>query len=215
VGTLAGPALGGALKSFASKHKAVDIRLGTARSTEVSHLVRCGEATIGLRYETDRARDLDSVALDSEPLVVACAPSHRFAGRTIASLAALRTERWLAFPEIAGQRESGAAHIAGIFRAHGLGEIDWTAVDSLTAQKRLVEADFGLALVPSNSVAEEIVARSIALIRARDLKARNPITLVTRKNGFLSAAAKALRAHLVNAFRERKRYTTIRSRRLR
>ena len=43
-----------------------------------------------------------------------------------------------------------------LFQTHGLGEIDWTPVDSLTAQKRLVEAGLGIALLSESNAAEEL-----------------------------------------------------------
>ena len=46
-----------------------------------------------------------------------------------------------------------------LFQTHGLGEIDWTPVDSLTAQKRLVEAGLGIALLSESNAAEELRLR--------------------------------------------------------
>lgn len=83
-----------------------------------------------------------------------------------------------------------------LFLTRGLGEVAWTPVDSLTAQKRLVEAGFCVALMTESSVAEELAARTLAVIRIADLDAGLPVFLVTRKDGFLSAAAGRLLALL-------------------
>lgn len=192
VGTLAGPGLTSVLRQFAAAHPGVDLTLRTARSVEVSELVRLGEATIGLRFEHDRSPDLHSDRLGAEPLLVVCAPNHRLAGHAVGSLATLRDERWVAFPEIPGQREIAASHVFGLFLALGLGEVAWTPVDSLTAQKRLVEAGFGVALMPGSSIAEERAAGTIAVIDAADLTAGVPVYAVTRRGGFLSAAAEGM-----------------------
>lgn len=189
VGTLAGPGLTAVLRKFAARHPNAEVTLRTARSAEVSKLVRLGEATIGLRFERDRSPDLRCEALGTEPLLVACAGDHPLAGRMVASLAALRDARWLAFPEIPGQREVAAAHVFGLFLALGLGEVEWTPVDSLTAQKRLVEAGFGLALMPGSSIREELAAGTVATIAAPDLTAGVPVYAVTRLGGYLSPAA--------------------------
>src|SRR5262249_3372523 len=137
--------------------------------------IRRGEATIGLRYERDASHDLDSELLFSERLQVVCARGHRLAGRRIARLAELRDERWIAFPEIPGRREVAASHVAALFLTHGLGDIDWTPVDSLTAQKRLVEAGFGIALLSESHVADELGSSVIATIRVSDLWAAHDI----------------------------------------
>jgi DNA-binding transcriptional LysR family regulator len=199
VGTLAGGGLAAIMKRFAAEHPDVDLTLRTATSAEVSGLIRRGEATIGLRYDLDRSSDLDHERLFAEPFRVVCASDHPRAGRRVARLADLRGERWIAFPEVPGRREITASHVFALFQTHGLGEIDWTPVDSLTAQKRLIEAGFGIALLAQSTVADELAAATISTIGVGDLAASCNIVAVTRRGGFLSAAARQLieiiRAH--------------------
>ena len=192
VGTLASTDLTAILKQFSRKHPRAALSLATATSAQVSELVRRGEAVIGLRYHSDNSNDLNCHRLGSELLVVVCAAEHQFAGRSISSLAELRTQQWLAFPEVPDQPEASASHIFALFRTHGLDDLRWTRVDSLTAQKRLVEAGFGLALLPSSAVLEELRAGTLATVRVKNLKASNPIIAVTRRDGFLSAASRRL-----------------------
>jgi DNA-binding transcriptional LysR family regulator len=192
VGTLAGGRLSTIMKRFASEHPGVDLTLRTATSAEVSDLIRRGEATIGLRYDRGRSGGLDCELLFAEPLQVVCAPDHPRAGRRVARLADLRGERWIAFPEVPGRREISASHVFALFQTHGLGEIDWTPVDSLTAQKRLVEAGFGIALLSQSNVADELRSAAISTIGVRDLAASHDVVAVTRRGGFLSAAARRL-----------------------
>lgn len=196
VGTLAGTDLTGVLRRFTQDHPGVELILQTARSGEVGDLVRRGEATIGLRYDRDRLGDLHSESLGSEKLLVVCAPTHRLAGRTVASLAALHGERWIAFPRAPQPPELPGSHIFSVFVAHGLGEIDWMAIDSLTAQKRLVEAGFGVSLIPASSAEEELAAGTLSTVNVRGLDVGTPVFIVTRKGGFLSAAAHRLLALL-------------------
>lgn len=189
VGTLAGTNLTAVLQRFTKSQPRVALTFRTARSVEVSDLVRRGEVSIGLRYERDRSPDLQCESLGAEPLAVVCGPGHRLAGRGVASLQVLRDERWLAFPDVPGKREIAASHVFGLFLTQGLGEVEWTAVDSLTAQKRLVEAGFGLALMTESSITEELAAGSLSTIAVRLLAVAAPVYLVTRKGGFLSQAA--------------------------
>ncbi len=196
VGTLAGAALTTALRRVHTRHPALDLRLETATSTEVSVRVRAGEATIGLRYFEDRSADLDCRVLYQERLVVACAVDHRLAGRRVRSLARLAGERWLAFPAPARGGEVFAAAVRAQFLARGIDALDTVAIDSLTAQKRLVEAGFGIALLQADAVAEERSRRELAIIRVDDLDATIPVARVLRKGGFLGAGARALLAEL-------------------
>jgi DNA-binding transcriptional LysR family regulator len=73
-----------------------------------------------------------------------------------------------------------------------LGDVDWTPVDSLTAQKRLIEAGLGIALLSQSNVADELRSRAISTIDVGDLAASHNIVAVTRRGGFLSAASRRL-----------------------
>ena len=201
VGTLAGTNLTGALKRFGAHHAGVELNLRTARSFEVSELVRNGEATIGLRYDRNRSDGLHYEQIGSDPMVIACAAGHRFAGRLLRSLKPLQDERWLAFPEIPGKREIPPSHISSIFLALGLGEISWWPVDSLNAQKRLMESGSGLALLPKSSLQEELVSGSLKIIRVAGLQVGQSVQMVSRRNGFFSAATLKLMELLRTEYR--------------
>jgi len=192
VGTLADQKLSRVLKEFTRKHAAVEFYIQAVRSSRVSELVRVGEAVVGIRYDRDPSVDLCFEELGVDKLVVVCAPNHRYAGRTFGSLKALQDEHWIAFPNQPEQHEIYASHIASVFLAQGLGELKWSPVDSLTAQKRLIEAGFGIALMSQSNAYEEIAIGGLATINVRGLGPGQPICMVTRKGGFLSAAASSL-----------------------
>ena len=203
VGTLAGGELARIMKRFTREHPNVNLTLRTATSAEVSDLIRRGEATIGLRYDRDRSSDLDCELLFTERLQVVCAPDHPRASRRVKRLADLRGERWIAFPLVPGRRELTAAHVLALFQTHGLGEVTFTPVDSLTAQKRLVEAGLGIALLSQGNAAEELKSSALKTIAVGDLKASHEVVALTRRGGFLSAASR----RLLDIFRARFRGT--------
>ena len=174
----------------------------TALSAEVSDLVRSGEAALGLRYFEDASADLDCERLFDEPLVVIAAPTHPAASLQAAPLLALRGERWLAFPAAPGS-EAASTVIFAQFLTRGCAEIDWRPIDSLTAQKRLVEAGMGLALLPESAVEEEVEAGRLRIVEIADLTASNPVYLVTRRKGRLSEAAKRFAGELATLYRSR------------
>lgn len=192
VGTLAGARLTAALRRFSKRYPAIELTLRTASSGEVSELVRRGAATLGLRYHRDRARDLDCAVTAQERLRIVCAPDHALAGKTVRSLRALADEAWLAFPQADTVRESSAYALFAQFAALGVPDVRWTPVDSLTAQKRLAEAGYGLAVLPESAVGEELEAKTLATIDVAGLTLENPVCLVTRRGGYLSPAARAL-----------------------
>jgi DNA-binding transcriptional LysR family regulator len=192
VGTLANAALTAALKRVQAAHPGLDVRLQTATSAEVSAKVRSGEVTVGLRYFEDPSPDLDCRVVQRERLVVVCAPAHRFAGKRIKSLVQLAQERWLAFPLQERRTEAFAASVFAQFLTRGIDRIDWVAIDGLTAQKRLVESGFGLALLQAGAIDEELSLRSLALIRVDDLDVTIPVARVIRRGSYLSGGTQAL-----------------------
>jgi DNA-binding transcriptional LysR family regulator len=196
VGTLAAGGLTRALKRFADAYPRAELTLRTATSAEVSELVRRGEATIGLRYHADPSADLVSHRLAPERMVVACAPDHPRAGTTVAGLRELAGERWLAFPKAEAGEEMSAWIVFAEFLTRGVAEIDWTPVDSLTAQKRLAEAGFGVVLITETAVVEELAFGMLKTITVEDLAVANPVCAVTRRDGYLSPAAEALLGRL-------------------
>jgi DNA-binding transcriptional LysR family regulator len=192
VGTLASTRFAGMLRQFGQRHPSVKLELRTANSEEVSDLVRRGEATLGLRYFTDTDPGLVSEQVTEEALVLACSPDHRLAGRRVRDSGVLADERWVAFPPQRRRREPFATALEQRLAAAGIEAAEIVRIDSLTAQKRLVEAGFGIALLIESSVQEELRLGSLEIIDAPALRGGVPVTLVRRRNGYLSGAARSL-----------------------
>jgi DNA-binding transcriptional LysR family regulator len=70
----------------------------------------------------------------------------------------------------------------------GLPDPAITTVDSLTAQKRLIEAGFGVALMPVANIREELRLGSLRTIDVDGLDARIPVVAVRRAGGYQSRA---------------------------
>ncbi len=192
VGTLASTRFAAMLRQFGQRHPAVRLELRTANSQEVSDLVRRGEATLGLRYFTDTDPGLVSEQVTEEALVLACSPDHRLAGRRVRDSGVLAGERWVAFPPQRRRREPFATALEQRLAAAGIEAAEIVRIDSLTAQKRLVEAGFGIALLIESSVQEELRLGSLEIIDAPALRGGVPVTLLRRRNGYLSGAARSL-----------------------
>jgi DNA-binding transcriptional LysR family regulator len=64
----------------------------------------------------------------------------------------------------------------------------------MTAQKRLIEAGLGIALLPESSIHEELRLGTLRTIDASDLQTTVPVHLLYRKNGYLTGASRTLLA---------------------
>lgn len=191
VGTLADTHIVDALRRFAAQSRHVQLELRTAPSGEVTDLVRRGEATLGLRYYTSDRPELVCLDAGSEAMLVVAAPGHPLAGRRVAQTHLLAGERWVGFPPRPGEQGAGQI-LARQLSSAGLDRADVTLIDSLTAQKRLAQAGFGLALVPESSVRDELRRGALVTLDIPSMRTTIPITAIHRRNGYLSSAAKAL-----------------------
>ena len=127
-----------------------------------------------------------------EALVAICAPEHRLAGRRVRDPAALEGERWVAFPPRPRRPEPFATALEQRLAAARVEPAEIVRIDSLTAQKRFVEAGFGIALVIESSVQEELRLGTLRVIDVPALRGGVPVALVRRQNGYLSGAAQTL-----------------------
>ncbi|PYN41542.1 MAG: LysR family transcriptional regulator [Candidatus Rokuibacteriota bacterium] len=197
VGTLASTTLTACLERFREAHPRVELRLRTALSQEVSVLVRRGDATLGLRYGADPHPEMLATPIYDEPMMVVCSPRHRLARHRRVAPSALGAERWVAFPP-----RSDAFYdpypwsLQNRLAAWGLSPAEIIPIDSLTAQKRMVEAGFGLALLPESSVDEELRTGTLRAMRISGTRVTIPVLLIHRRRAYLSGAARALMAEL-------------------
>ena len=185
VGTLASTELTQRLAILKKADRNLQISLRTALSKEVSSLVQSGTVHFGLRYFAAEQKDLESIKIAEESMViVASAENRRFTegdGQDID----LNDANWFVFPR--------PKHLCGssfyeLTQQH-LEELQITdyelfEADSLTAQKRLIEADFGIGLLPESSVKEELSLGSLILVQEAKYCPRLPIYMVRRKGGF-------------------------------
>lgn len=190
VGTLANARLTAAIRAFTRRFPKVRLALQTATSREVGELVRRGDATLGLRYLVDDHPDVVSQTVAREALVVVARAGHRLANGRKHGPRALAGERWVAFPA-RRSRESMVDFLERRLIAAGIEPHEIVPIDSLSAQKRLVEAGFGIALLAESGIEEELRLGTLRIIKVPALKAAIPVSLVHRRNGYLGAAARA------------------------
>lgn len=197
VGTLAGTELTERLRRFRQTYPAIQLTLHTGRSREVSALVQRGEAHLGLRYFADPDPELVAVPAGEESLVIVCSAHSPLAEIHMPSVASLIGVPWVSFPvnDVANlsNHEPYVAVLLQQLRACGLEDAEIVPVDSLTAQKRLIEAEFGVGLLPETAVDEEVRHGALRVLDIPELRATIPIVCVSRRHGYLGQAARRLR----------------------
>lgn len=192
VGTIADSYLVDVLRAFQATHEKTRVDLQTANSREVSELVRRGEASLGIRYFPDPDARLETMALGSERLYVVVGVDHPVASRRRKDLKAFAEDRWLGFPASRNAETSYGSLLDTQLAAGGIADPQVTTVDSLTAQKRLVEAGFGVALMPKRNVASELRGGTLRLIDVESVTAQLPVVLIRRRGGQQGKSVAAL-----------------------
>ena len=132
------------LAEFVMAYPGLDIRLRHGGSGELTELVREGRLDLALVSRPTRTDGIAISPLATEPLVLACAPSHPFATHPEIALDGLQDERFVDFPLDWGTRKQAdeALTAAGVERRVAM---EVTDVHSLLD---LVANDLGVALVP-------------------------------------------------------------------
>jgi DNA-binding transcriptional LysR family regulator len=191
VGTLAGTTIVEQLRRFSARHRNARLELRTANSFEVSDMVRRGEVSLGLRYFGDPSSELISQQISEERIVVVCSAQHKWAGRRLRDAEQLRADQWFSLP-MTRHRDSFAHLLTRQLASARLDDVPVMAIDSLTAQKRLIEAGIGIALLPESSIQEELRLGTLRTIDISLLQTTVPIHVLYRRNGYLTGASRTL-----------------------
>lgn len=189
VGTLASTDLTMKLKAFRKKYPEVKLKIRTALSHEVSELVLTGEVTIGLRYFPDLQKDLSCEPFCLESMVPVGSAELATGDQIDLSNSKLENSVWFTFPKATVNVENSfyqlihnqleKSHIAGVQLEN---------VDSLSAQKRLIEAGLGFGILPVSSIQEELKLGSLKRMNKPELETTIPVVLITRKTAYLNRA---------------------------
>lgn len=197
VGTLASTSLMERLRAFRAANPAIRLRLQTANSDGVSNLVRSGEMQLGLRYFDDASTALDTVQVATERLVIACSPESALVPAKAQRPSDLDGVPWVGFP--LGSGSSGEPFARAMDRhlaVMGLADAERIVIDSLTAQKRMIEADFGIGMVLESAITEELRLGTLRILDIEGFEGSVPVFMIQRAGGHQGEAMTRLIAAL-------------------
>lgn len=189
VGALSRASLAPAVEELYRRYPGTRVFIHRVSSAEVSTLVRDGKAGLGLRYGEDPSSHLASRVIAQEVFEAVVAADHPLTRRVALPVSALARERWVACLGARGCQEVFINTIAKRLSAAGLAGAELTPVSSIAAQKRLVQAGFGVGIMPLSSVAEALRQGTLAALSIPALHIRVPICAVYRRRGMVPIAA--------------------------
>ena len=191
VGSLVEPHLTAVLAEMIRRYPDIDVEITTATSTQVCDLVRRGELAVGLSYAQPDDADLQVDTLVYERLAVVAAPHHS-AARQRLTPSQFASHRWLVFPERGLDPVTSGTIARRTLERHRVPAERLRSIDSLSAQRSLAMAGYGLALLPKSMAAEDIDAGRLAIVGAPAIDITAPVTMVTRRHAHRGRATQVL-----------------------
>ena len=162
------------LQEFMSQHPKANVRLEYLHPERVLEAVESGEADIGVVSYPRSTRTIHAEPWREEPMVLACAPGHVFAGRETIQLAALDGQAMVSFdPDLVIRHE-----IDRVFAARGVEPNVVMEFDNIETIKRAIEIDAGVALLPEPTVLREVAAGTLASVRIDDEELVRPLGII-------------------------------------
>jgi DNA-binding transcriptional LysR family regulator len=189
--TIGAYALPPVLAGFHAKHPHVRLRLIDALPPVLEEHLASGDLDLAVFNLPVRRLDLTVHKLWQEDYVLAVPPDHKLAGRKSIALVDAATEPFVVIPNVPATTALEAA-----CAERGVEPNVIVQVDNLETARRMVERGLGVALLP-RIVATARTSQLFVAIEVVRGGLRRQVALVHRGETYLSAAARALRAALV------------------
>jgi DNA-binding transcriptional LysR family regulator len=187
------------LARFQAQHPDVVLRLREGLADQMEERLASGELDLALMNLPVRRLDLAAQKLWQEDYLLAVPVGHRLAG----------TDRAIALKDAADEPlvvVAGAQATQALFAAceeRGVRPRVVVEADNVEAVRRMVERGLGVALLP-RTMAEATDARRLRTVEIARGGVRRQVALVHRGEAYLTAAARALRATIVEVLGARR-----------
>jgi DNA-binding transcriptional LysR family regulator len=180
-------------KRFMQEFPHVNVRVEYRRSNLVYEDVLSNAVDIGLIAFPQKLRQLEVIPFMEDQLVPVCAPKHPLAKLGDIDLADLQGCKFIGFDQDIPTRKA----LDAFFREHRIELEPTMEFDNIETIKRAVEVDAGVALVPEDTIRQEVEQGTLVKLRMRDRRIARPLAIIHRKGRVLSPALKRFIALLI------------------
>ncbi len=165
------------VREYMTQYPKANVRLEYLHPHRVYDAVENDQADIGLVSYPKSSRTIKAIMWREEPMVLVCAPTHRFAGRDRLSLEELEGEAVVGFDsDLTIRREIDRA-----LAAHNAEVRVTMEFDNIETIKRAIEIDAGVAFLPEPTVAREVAAGTLAAIALATDELVRPLGILHRR----------------------------------
>jgi LysR family transcriptional regulator, transcriptional activator of the cysJI operon len=174
------------LKKFLKSYPTVNVHVEYRRPNQVYEDVLGNVVDLGLVAYPIRDPKLEIVQLRKDPLVLICHPQHALAKHKGIRLKALAGQKFVSFERDIPTRRALDKMLkdAGVTVEHVM------EFDNIETVKRAVEIDSGVAIVPQETIRQEVANQTLASVKLEDGDHFRPLGVIYKKNKVLSPAIK-------------------------
>jgi LysR family transcriptional regulator, transcriptional activator of the cysJI operon len=177
---------------FMKSYPTVNVHVEYRRDNQVYENVLGNVVDLGLvAYPTRDAR-LEVVPLRKDKLVLICHPQHEFAKRKSVKVKALDGQKFINFEHDIPTCKA----LDKIFKDHRVSVEQVMQFDNIETVKRAVEIESGVAIVPQETIGEEVANQTLAAVELENGRYTRPLAVIYKKNKVLSPAIKQFIAML-------------------
>ncbi len=183
------------LIDFRKRYPGVHITLDVDSSTQIEEGVLSGAYDIGIVTSDFRRHSrLEEELLYTDSLDALVAAHHHLAKRRSVQLSDLADCPLIISPK----RRRTRTLIEQVFKAHKVKIGDTIDVYNHSAAARLAEAGLGVALLPRQSIKEQMIFRKCASLRIADDPLRRSLSIIRKKGADFSEAVKRFHAMMID-----------------
>jgi DNA-binding transcriptional LysR family regulator len=174
------------LKKFLKTYPTVNVHVEYRRANQVYEDVIGNVVDLGLVAFPNRDGKLEITPLRKDPLVLICHPDHPLARNKAIRLKMLSGQKFIGFePDIPTRKA-----LDRILKDHSVRVQHVMEFDNIETVKRAVEIDAGVAIVPQETILQEVARHTLAQVALQDGAFFRPLAAVYKKNKTLSPAMK-------------------------
>jgi LysR family transcriptional regulator, transcriptional activator of the cysJI operon len=174
------------VREFMTKFPSAKIDLEYSRTTRVVRDVLNGTIELGVVAFPEPRRGLSIIQMQSDRLVLICAPDHEFAKKKQVKAKDLKGRDFVLFERDIPTRKATDK----ILKTNGVEVRKVAEFDNIETIKRAVEVGFGMAIVPLPSVEDEEKNGQLAIVKLAEKEWVRPVGVIYRSDRNLSIAAK-------------------------
>jgi LysR family transcriptional regulator, transcriptional activator of the cysJI operon len=180
------------VKKFLQRYPSVNVHVEYRRDNQVYESVLGNVVDLGLVSFPTRDARLEIVPLATDRLVVICHPQHPFAEKKSIKVKMLDGQKFINYEKDIPTRKA----LDKIFKEHHVTVNQVMAFDNIETVKRAVEIESGVAIVPNETVSQEVALETLKAVELENGAYSRPLAVLYKKNKVLSPAIKQFIAML-------------------